>query len=64
MELKSFSIVSVNVNGLNAQNKRGRIFKQLEKLKANVLCLQETHLKECDNKYLKYKKTRKTFLSS
>lgn len=34
--IHGLSIVSINVNGLNAQNKQGRIFKQLRKLKADI----------------------------
>lgn len=40
--------VLINVNGLNSAQKRGRIFEQLKKLNADVLCLQETHIKEKD----------------
>lgn len=54
-------IISINVNDLNAQNKRGRIFKQLEKSKADIICLQETHIKESDSNYLENKKLGRCF---
>lgn len=61
---KGLQILSINVNGLNAQNKRGRIFKQLRKARADIICLQETHLKEADQKYLSCPKLGQYFYAS
>lgn len=58
---RGLQIISINVNGLNAQNKRGRIFKQLQKLKTDILCLQETHIKDFDHRYLSCPKLEKLF---
>ena len=40
-----FKICSYNCNGLNNSNKRKDIFDFLRQQKANIYCLQETHLK-------------------
>lgn len=40
--------VSININGLNSAQKRGKTFNQLRKLKADIICLQETHIREKD----------------
>lgn len=45
---KTSKFVSINVNGLNCPRKRKRIFTQLRKLKVEIICLQETHIKETD----------------
>ena len=39
----SFQLVSLNVNGLNDQTKRTTFIHWLQCLKADVVCLQETH---------------------
>lgn len=57
-------IVSVNVNGLNAQNKRRRIFKQLIKIKADITCIQETRIKDGDQKFLSCPKLGNLFYAS
>lgn len=59
---KGFQIASVNINGLNSQNKQGRIFKQLIKLKADITCIQETHLKEGDQRFLSCPRLGKLFM--
>lgn len=45
-------IFSANINRLNSPQKRNHIFTQLKKLKADVICLQEMHIKASDQKYL------------
>jgi exonuclease III len=41
-----FSIISLNVNGLNDDRKRIELFTWLNNLKPNIICLQETKAKE------------------
>lgn len=57
MEKKKISkYVSLNMNGLNCPRKRKRIFTQLRKLNAEIICLQETHIRERDAHFLQDKK--------
>ena len=39
------SIISLNVNGLNAPTKRQRLAEWIQKQDPYICCLQETHLK-------------------
>ena len=39
------SIITLNVNGLNAQIKRHRIADWIKKQEPTICCLQETHLR-------------------
>lgn len=57
-------IFSVNVNGLNSPQKRNRIFTQLKKIKAGIICIQETHIKAKDQHLLKNKKLGELFIAS
>ena len=38
-----FSVVSLNINGLNDRTKRTTFIHWLQCLKADIVCLQETH---------------------
>lgn len=49
---QTIRFASINVNGLNFPQKRGKIFNQLIKVKTEVLCPQETHIKEKDTHLL------------
>ncbi|XP_060097449.1 endoplasmic reticulum membrane-associated RNA degradation protein-like [Heteronotia binoei] len=49
-------ILSLNVNGLNESGKRKRTFLQLKKSGAHIICLQETHIRKDNVKYLENKK--------
>ena len=49
------SIITLNVNGLNAPTKRQRLAKQIQKQDPYICCLQETHLKPRDTYRLKVK---------
>ena len=53
------SIITLNVNGLNAPTKRQRLAKWIQK--QGVCCLQETHLKTRDTYRLKVKGWKKIF---
>jgi exonuclease III len=50
-----FSLISLNINGLNSPIKRHRITDWLHKQDLTFCCLQETHLREKDRHYLRVK---------
>jgi exonuclease III len=47
-----FSLISLNINGLNPPIKRHRLTDWLHKQDPTLCCLQETHLREKDRHYL------------
>jgi len=49
------SIITSNVNGLNAPTKRQRLAEWIKKQDPYICCLQETHLKTRDTYRLKVK---------
>ena len=49
------SIITLNVNGLNAPIKRHRIAEWIRKLALRICCLHETHLRTKDLHRLKVK---------
>ena len=55
------SIITLNVNGLNAPTKRQRLAEWKQKQDAYICCLQETHLKTRDTYRLKVKGWKKIF---
>ena len=56
------SIITLNVNGLNAPTKRQRLAKWIQKQDPYICCLQETHLKTRDTFHrLKVKGWKKIF---
>ena len=59
-----YKFLTWNVNGANAPQKRKKIFYYLQKLKQDVICMQETHIKKEDFKYLVNKKLGKEFVSA
>ena len=59
--LPYLSIVTLNVNGLNAPTKRQRLAKWIQKQDRYICCLQETHLKTKDTYRLKVKGWTKIF---
>ena len=42
------SVITLNVNGLNAPTKRQRLAEWIQKQEPYICCLQETHLKTGD----------------
>jgi exonuclease III len=50
-----FSLISLNINGLNSPIKRHRLTDWLYKRDPKFDCLQETHLREKDRHYLRMK---------
>jgi exonuclease III len=50
-----FSLISLNINGLNSPIKRHRLTDWLHKQDPTFCCLQETHLREKDRHTLRMK---------
>ena len=44
----NISIITLNVNGLNALTKRHRLAEWIQKQDPNICCLQETHFRPKD----------------
>ena len=55
------SIITLNVNGLNAPTKRQRLAEWIQKQDPYICCLQETHLKTRDTYRLRVKGWKKIF---
>ena len=55
------SIITLNVNGLNASIKRHRIAEWIRKQDPHIYCLQETHLRTKDVHRLKVKGWKQIF---
>ena len=55
------SIITLNVNGLNAPTKRQRLAEWIQKQDPYIYCLQETHLKTGETYRLKLKGWKKIF---
>ena len=55
------SIITLNVNGLNAPTKRQRLAEWIQKQDPYICCLQETHLRTRDTYRLKVKGWKKIF---
>ena len=55
------SIITLNVNGLNAPTKRHRLAEQIQKQDPYICCLQETHFSPKDIYRLKVRGWKNTF---
>ena len=55
------SIITLNVNGLNAPSKRQRVAEWIQKQDPYIWCLQDTHLKTRETHKLKVKGWKKIF---
>ena len=55
------SIITLNINGLNAPIKRQRLAEWMQKQDPYICCLQETHLETRDTYRLKVKGLKKIF---
>ena len=55
------SIITLNVNGLNAPTKRQRLTEWIQKQDSYICCLQETNLKTRDTYRLKVNDWKKIF---
>ena len=58
------SIITLNVNGLNAPTERQRLAEQIRKQDSYICCLQETRLKTRDTFRLKLKGWKKIFYAN
>ena len=62
MAMESYlSVITLNVNGLNAPSKRQRLAEWIQKQDPYICCLQEIHLKTRDTYRLKVKGWKKIF---
>ena len=55
------SIITLNVNGLNAWDKRHRLAEQIQKQHPYICCLQETNFRLRDTYRLKVMRWKKVF---
>ena len=55
------SIITLNVNGLNAPTKRHRLVEWIQKEDPYICCLQETHFRPRDTYRLKVRGWKKIF---
>ena len=55
------SVITLNVNGLNAPTKRQRLDEWIQKQDSHICCLQEIHFKTRDIYRLKVKGWKKIF---
>ena len=55
------SIITLNVNGLNASTKRHRLAEWIQKQDPYICCLQETHFRPRDTYRLKVRGWKKIF---
>ena len=55
------SIITLNVNGLNASTKRQRLAECIQKQDPYICCLKETHLKHRDTYRVKVKGWKNIF---
>ena len=59
-----FSLISLNINGLNCSIKRHRVTDWLHKQDPTFCSLQETHFREKDRYYLRLKGWKTIFLAN
>ena len=57
----NMSIITLNVNGLNAPTKRHRLAEWIQKEDPYICCLQETHFRSRDTYRLKVREWKKIF---
>ena len=58
------SIITLNINGLNAPTKRQRLAEWIQKQNPYICCLQETHRKTRDTYRMKVKGWKKIFYAN
>jgi exonuclease III len=56
-----FSLISLNINGINSPIKRHRLTDWLHEKDPIFCCIQETHLRDKDRHYLRIKGWKTTF---
>ena len=60
----AFTVITLNVNGLNSPIKRYRLAEWIKKYEPSICCIQETHLRDRDTKKLKVKGWKKYFMQA
>ena len=60
----SISIITLNVNGLNAPTTRYRLAEWIQKQDSYICCLQETHFRPRDTYRLKVRGWKKIFFAN
>ena len=60
----NISIITLNVNGLNAPNKRHKLTEWIQKQNPYICCLQETHFRPGDTYRLKVSGWKKIFYAN
>ena len=55
------SIITLNMNGLNAPTKRHKLSEWIQKQDPSICCLQETHFRPTDTYRLKLRGQKKIF---
>lgn len=63
MAMQKIKLISWNINGMNSAKKRRHIFHWINKQACNIVCIQETHIKKADAKYLNNKNLGEKFIS-
>ena len=58
------SIITLNINGLNAPTKRHRLAKWIQKQDPYICCLQETHFRSQDTYRLKVRGWKNIFYAN
>ena len=58
------SIITLNVNGLNAPTKRHRLVEWIQKQDPYICCLQETHFRPKDTQKLKVRGWKNIFYAN
>lgn len=62
--MHNLKMISWNIRGMNSPQKRRKVFQYLKKQNADVICLQETHIKEKDIRLLENRRLGKEFISA
>ena len=61
---KYISLITLNVNGLNAPTKRHRLAEWIQKQDPYICCLQETHIRPRDTYRLKVRGWKEIFYAN
>ena len=64
LKMEKLKLISVNVNGLNSPTKRSKIWSQLKNHKADIIFLQETHVKTVHSSLLRCKAIGQEYFAS
>lgn len=62
--MQNLKLISWNVNVLNLARKRRHVYHWLNKQNCYIICIQETHIKNTEDKYLINKQLEEKFFAS